>query len=252
MGKPGRRILKKRLSGLKGELSLDFVIVNGENAAGGSGITLECFKDLVKAGADCVTTGDHVWRKKEIVQVMETDDRVLRPANYPSASPGKGFAVYKSRGGALVAVCSLIGRIFMDPAECPFAAADRVLDEIGESAKTVIFDVHAEATSEKVALGRYLDGHASAVVGTHTHVATADETILPGGTAYITDVGMTGPHDGVIGRRTDRVLRKFISGYPSSFEIARGDVRINGVLLDIDEKTGTAESIERICVKDDL
>jgi metallophosphoesterase (TIGR00282 family) len=246
VGKPGRNILREKLGALKQSLGVDFTIINGENAAGGSGLTAACHKDLVAAGADCITTGDHVWKKKEIVQVMELDKRVLRPLNYPPDSPGKGWDLFETPDGTPVVVALIIGRIFMGAADCPFRAADKLVKEAAARAKVIVIDIHAEATSEKIALGRYLDGRVSAVIGTHTHVATADEQVLPGGTAYITDVGMTGPHESVIGRRMDRVIEKFITNFPRSFDVARGDVRINGVLVDIDETTGRARSIKRV------
>ncbi len=248
VGKPGRKILLNRLPALKKDLNVDFCIINGENAAGGSGITPDCFNDIINAGADCVTLGDHVWKQREVAAVFENDQRLLKPENYPADTPGKGFHVYNTGTGVPVAVCMLVGRVLMGPTECPFLAADRVLDEIRDKALVRVFEFHAEATSEKIAFGWHMDGRASAVVGTHTHVATADERVLPGGTAYITDLGMTGPHDGVIGRRKDRVIRKFLTSMPSSFDVSKGDVRINGALVDVDEKTGLARSIERVRV----
>ncbi len=233
---------------LRKELSLDFVVVNGENAAGGSGITPEILDRLFESGVDVVTTGDHVFRRGELIPRLETDSRVLRPLNLPENAPGSGYA-FASANGLEIAVVNLVGRTFMQAARCPFLCIDRVLDDIGRHTNAIIVDMHAEATSEKVAMGWYLDGRVSAVLGTHTHVATADARILPGGTAYMTDLGMTGPHESVIGRRIDRVLSRFVTGMPTPFDVAKGDVRLNGAVVEIDPNSGKALSIERLEVR---
>jgi hypothetical protein len=249
VGKPGRKILLANLPKLKSEHGVDFTIVNGENSAGGSGVTAETLEDLLRAGADVITTGDHVWGNKGILDIITREDRLLRPQNYPAASPGRGFNVYNASSGAKVCVCLLVGRVFLGPAECPFLAADKVLADVVEKTPVTVFEIHAEATSEKIALGWHLNGRASAVIGSHTHVQTADETVLSGGTAFITDLGMTGPFDSVIGRRTDRVLRRFLLNVPLAFDVAKEDVRINGVLYEVDRSTGRAGSITRIQFK---
>jgi metallophosphoesterase (TIGR00282 family) len=233
---------------LRKELSLDLVIVNGENAAGGSGITPEILDGLFQCGVDAVTTGDHVFRRGELIPRLETDTRVLRPLNLPEAAPGSGYAFFSAKDQE-VAVVNLVGRTFMQAVRCPFLCVDRVLDEIGRRTNVIIVDMHAEATSEKVAMGWYLDGRVSAVVGTHTHVATADARILPGGTAYMTDIGMTGPHESVIGRRIDRVLSRFVTGVPTPFDVAKGDVRLNGAIVEVNPTSGKAVSIERLEVR---
>ena len=246
VGKPGRTILKDRLPGLAEEKDVDFILVNGENAAQGSGITRNLFKEIVGAGADCVTCGDHVWRRMEIRPVLESDRRLLRPANYPSKAAGRGSAVLESRRGVKIGVVTVAGRIFMGPAECPFETVDRALSVLTAEAPITIVEVHAEATSEKVAMGWKLDGRASIVFGTHTHIPTADARVLPGGTAYITDIGMTGPYDSVIGRDKKSVLHKFETSMHASFTVATGDVRLCGALVTVDSITGRASSIERI------
>ncbi len=206
VGAPGRKIVGQVLPRLIPRWGLGLVVCNAENAAGGSGLTLRCYEELVEAGVDVMTMGDHVYRKDEIFQIFERSGEVLRPANYPPDSPGPELSLATSRDGVPVAVFTVLGRTYMKPVDCPFRAADRILDRIGGDARVVILDIHAEATSEKQLLGRYLDGRVSAALGTHTHVATADEQILKHGTAYQTDVGMTGPHDSILGRRYDRVL----------------------------------------------
>jgi len=246
VGSPGRKILSQVLPRLIHRWGLGLVVCNAENAAGGSGLTLRCFEELTEAGADVLTMGDHVYRKDEIHQIFDRSDRVVKPANLPPDSPGPELALVQARDGTFAAVFSVLGRTFMRPVDCPFRAADRVLEQIRNAADVVLVDVHAEATSEKQLLGRYLDGRVSAVLGTHTHVATADERILPGGTAYQTDVGMTGPHDGILGRRYDRVLSATLSFVPTHFDVATGDPRLNGALVTVDPTTGRALSIQRI------
>jgi len=230
---------------LRRQHSLDFVIANGENAARGSGITPSLLDHLYNDGVDVVTTGDHVFRRGEIMSRLETDEKILRPLNYPDTSAGRGFTL-RDVNGQKIAVINLVGRTFMQPSNCPFLAADRAIEEMGRYTNVIIVDFHAEATSEKIAMGWYLDGRVSAVLGTHTHIPTADARILPEGTAYITDLGMTGPHESVIGRRIDRVLSRFVTGMPSPFDVASGDVRINGVIVEINPTSGKAISIERL------
>jgi metallophosphoesterase (TIGR00282 family) len=222
------------------------VVCNAENAAGGSGLTVGCYEELLEAGVDVMTMGDHVYRKDEIFQVFDRTGSVLRPANFPPDSPGPELSIISARDGTSVGVFTLVGRTFMKPADCPFRAADRLIQRLGGDTPVVIVDVHAEATSEKQLLGRYLDGRVSAVLGTHTHVATADDQILKHGTAYQTDVGMTGPHDSILGRRYDRVLSSTLSCVPAHFDVATGDPRLNGALVTIDPKNGKAISISRV------
>jgi metallophosphoesterase (TIGR00282 family) len=248
VGSPGRKIVGQVLPRLIRHWGLGLVVCNAENAAGGSGLTIKCHEDLVEAGVDVFTLGDHVYRKDEVFTLFERSDRLLRPANFPPDAPGGELALVEARDGTLVAVFTVLGRTYMRPVDCPFRAADRLLEQIGTTARVVIVDVHAEATSDKQLLGRYLDGRASAVLGTHTHVATADEQILPGGTAYQTDVGMTGPHDSILGRRYDRVLAATLSFVPHYFEVATGDPRLHGALVDVDPQSGRALAIRRVVI----
>ena len=248
VGAPGRKILGQVLPRLIPRWGLGLVVCNAENAAGGSGLTLRCYEELVDAGVDVMTMGDHVYRKDEIFQVFERTGDVLRPANFPEDSPGPELSLVTARDGTPAAVFSVLGRTYMRPVDCPFRAADRILDRIGGKTRVVIVDVHAEATSDKQLLGRYLDGRVSAVLGTHTHVATADEQILKDGTGYQTDVGMTGPHDSIIGRRYDRVLSATLTFVQNYFDVATGDPRLNGALLTIDPQTGHALSISRVSI----
>jgi metallophosphoesterase (TIGR00282 family) len=250
VGKPGVKMVTQSLPGLRQREGLDLVIANAENSADGSGIAPSIYKKLIAAGVDCITLGDHIYRRSEICPVLQEESNIVRPANYPPQAPGKTWAVVKSADGVLVAVFSLLGRVFMRPVDCPFAAADRVLTEIPAEVKVRVLDLHAEATSDKQLMGRYLDGKVSAVLGTHTHVTTADEQILPGGTAFQCDVGMTGPFDGILGRRYDRVLETTITFQPTQFDVATGDVRLCGTIVDIDEATGRAIAIRRLVVKE--
>jgi len=227
VGRPGRHILSQRLFGVVRERSIDCVIANAENAAGGSGITPQIYDKLLKYGVHLITLGDHAYRKKEIIGVLETADNIVRPANLSPAAAGKDIAVYQTSKGPSVAVVVLLGRIFMKPADCPYAKIDELLGRLRRSGNIIFVDMHAEATSEKIAMARYLDGKVSCVFGTHTHVTTADEKILPGGTACITDIGMTGAHDSVLGRRTESVIKAFRTQMPFPFEIATDDVRIS-------------------------
>ncbi len=245
VGRPGRNALKQWLPVWKKEHEIDFVVANGENAAGGMGMTAKIHAELLGMGIDVLTSGNHIWHKKEIFHVLEASDRLLRPANYPETVPGRGWAVHE-RDGLKIVTLNLEGRVFMKSLECPFKTADRLLENA--DAEVVLVDFHAEATSEKIALGWYLDGRASAVVGTHTHVQTADESILPGGTAYISDLGMTGPADSVIGMKKNVVLQRFLTQMPTKFEVAKGPTVISGAQVIVDTGTGKALSIERIRV----
>jgi 2',3'-cyclic-nucleotide 2'-phosphodiesterase len=248
VGSPGRNMVVQVLPRLVHRWGLDLVVCNAENAAGGSGLTLRCYEELIEAGVDVITMGDHVYRKDEIFQVFERTGDVLRPANYPPDSPGPEFSLVTCRDGTPAAVFSVLGRTFMKPVDCPYRAADRILERIGGDTRVIIVDMHAEATSEKQLMARYLDGRVSAVLGTHTHVATADEQIMRNGTAYQTDVGMSGPHDSIIGRRYDRVLSSTLSFVHSHFDVATGDPRLNGCLISIDPQTGRALSISRVTI----
>ncbi|HEY1599747.1 MAG TPA: TIGR00282 family metallophosphoesterase [Pirellulales bacterium] len=248
VGKPGRSIIVQALPGLIIREGLDFVVANGENAAGGSGITPAIYRELIRAGVDCITLGDHIYRRQEIAPLLDQESNIVKPANYPAEAAGHEFAVVKARNGVEVAVFSLLGRVFMRPVDCPFTAADRVLSHLPETVKVVVLDCHAEATSDKQLLGRYLDGRVSAVLGTHTHVPTADEQILPGGTAFQCDVGMTGPYESILGRRIDRVLETTRTFLPTHFEVASGDPRLCGSIVDVDESTGRASGIRRVCI----
>ena len=249
VGKPGRRAVAGLLPDCRIERSVDFVLANAENAAGGSGLTPALAQELFAAGVDCLTTGDHVFRRHEILPLLSTDGRVLRPANFSARAAGKGVTVLETAAGVPVGVVNVLGRTFMTPVDSPFEAVERALGVLAGSCRVILVDIHAEATSEKIAMGRYLDGRVTAVLGTHTHVVTADEVVLPGGTAYITDVGMTGPHDGVLGRRADRVLEALLTQMPTRFEVANGDVRLNAVLIEADSETGRARSIERLTLR---
>jgi metallophosphoesterase (TIGR00282 family) len=244
VGQPGREAVKAILPGLKTELRPALTIVNGENAAGGFGLTAKLAAELKTAGADVITTGNHVFGQKEFVGELPELTAVLRPANYPPAAPGQGWWLAEANG-ARALVVNLMGRIFMDPHDDPFQVVDRLLAEHRET-PIVIVDMHAEATSEKTALGWYLDGRASAVVGTHTHIPTADARVLPGGTAYVTDVGMVGPRDGCIGMDKEVVIQRFLTGVPNRFVVASGTVTFNSVLVTISPSTGRATSIQRV------
>jgi metallophosphoesterase (TIGR00282 family) len=252
-GRPGRTIVKERLPGLVREHAIDLIIANGENAAAGFGITPSLAEDLFELGIDVITTGNHIWDKREIVEYFESADgnqhsparRLLRPANYPAGMPGWG--VYEGQKGKVgYAVINLQGRVFMASNDDPFRVVDQLIKNV--KAKVIFVDIHAEATSEKISMGWYLDGRVTAVVGTHTHIPTADERVLPGGTAYITDVGMSGPYDSVIGVQKGLVVGKFLNNMPVRFEPATGDVRLCAVVVDCDESTGHATSMQRLTV----
>ncbi|MCF8011973.1 MAG: TIGR00282 family metallophosphoesterase [Clostridiales bacterium] len=246
VGRPGRKAVKDNLPDLITEFKLDLIIANGENAAGGMGLTKDTAKELFDSGIDIITMGNHVWNKKEMLNYISQDENIIRPANYPPGTPGNGYLVYKARNDVKAAVFNLSGRVFMDPLDCPFRKADEILNTLQEDINVIILDFHAEATSEKVSMGRYLDGKVSAVCGTHTHVQTADECILPRKTAYITDIGMTGPCESVIGFKTSVIISKFIKQIPEKFEVASGLYQFNAVIIDFDERTGEAENIHRI------
>ncbi len=250
IGKPGRKALLRLLPRLVDEKRADYVIVNVENAAGGFGITPDVLAELAELPIHCYTSGNHVWDKKEVLELFQREPRLLRPANYPEGNPGRGVHIGETAAGVKVATLHLEGLVFMKNLDSPFRVADRLLAELPKSVKVVFVDFHAEATSEKQALGIHLDGRVSAVVGTHTHVPTADERVLPGGTAFQTDAGMTGPYEGVIGFKSDRVLQRFLLQTPVSFEVAKRDVRLAAALIDVDEATGKARGIERLMIAD--
>jgi len=245
VGRPGRQALQDHLPTILERHGIGFCVANAENAAGGSGVTPQIAKDLFESGIDCITAGDHVWKKKEIVPLIESDHRILRPHNLSKLAAGSGASVIETRDGHHVGVINLIGRVFMQPAECPFRGAEEAIARLSQETSILIVDLHAEATSEKISMGWHLDGKVSAVFGTHTHVQTADEHVLPQGTAYITDLGMTGPHESILGRRIDRVLKATLTQMPTQFEVAKHDVRISGAIVTADVTSGKAESIER-------
>ena len=250
VGSPGRRALEVALLPIIDRRRIDFTIVNVENAAGGFGLTVDLFEELSKLPIDVFSSGNHIWDKREIYEVLNSSDRLLRPANYPPGNPGRGVTIQRTAAGVPVAVLNIQGQVFMPAnADSPFRVADEELSRI--ETPVIVVDVHAEATSEKVALGWYLDGRVSAVLGTHTHVATADETIRPGGTAYLTDVGMTGAYEGIIGFARERIIEKFLSQTPRAFETAKRDIRLSGAVVEVDEESGRARGIERVQVKVD-
>jgi metallophosphoesterase (TIGR00282 family) len=250
VGKPGRRALRNLLPRLVDRHRADWVVVNVENAAGGFGVTPEVLREIADLPIDVLTTGNHVWDKKEGVAILDRMPNLLRPANYPDGNPGTGLHVGETAAGIPVATINLEGMVFMANLESPFRTADRLLQQLDPAVKVVFVDFHAEATSEKQAMGFYLDGRVSAVVGTHTHVPTADERVLPQGTAFLTDAGMTGPYESVIGMRTDKILKRFLLQTPAAFEVAKRDVRLAGVVIEVDEATGKARGIERLLVPD--
>ena len=244
IGRPGRNALKAFLPGLREKYAPAFVVINAENAAGGVGVTDEFVRDLLGL-ADVLTSGNHVWDKKEALEILGREPRLLRPANYPPMNPGKGWIVAKDGAGRKLGVLNLQGRVFMDPIDCPFRTADAAVEAMRAETKAILVDLHAEATSEKQAMGWYLDGRVSAVVGTHTHVPTADERILPGGTAYITDVGMAGSEKSVIGIGREEAILRFVTGRPHRFEPAKDNLVLSAVYVEIDGATGRALSITR-------
>ena len=246
VGSPGRRIVHERLGDILTQRQVDLCIANGENSASGFGITPRIAQDLFAHGIEIITGGNHIWDRREIMEFFPHEPRLLRPANFPAGSPGSGLYVGRAKNGVPYAVLNVQGRTFMTPLDDPFRTVGCELAKIPADVKVVFVDMHAEATSEKMAMGWHLDGKVSVVVGTHTHVATADSRVLPGGTAYITDVGMTGPHDGVIGMDKRGVLQRFLDSMPARFVVAEGDIQMNTVLIDVDESTGHARSIERL------
>jgi metallophosphoesterase (TIGR00282 family) len=246
VGEPGRTAVIARLPELKSKHALDFIIVNGENAAGGRGITGKITIDLLRAGVSVITTGDHIWDQKEILSFIDTEPRLLRPVNYPKGAPGSGSIVLESAKGK-IGVINVQARTFMQPIlENPFHAVEAAVTRMRKETPNIVVDVHGETTSEKIAMGRFLDGKVSAVIGTHTHVQTADEQIFPGGTAFMCDAGMSGPVNSILGRAIDPILNRFISNLPASFPVADGEVRLRGALIEIDETTGRAVHIIRV------
>jgi len=248
VGKPGRRMIVRTLPGLIVREQLDLVVANGENSAAGSGITPDIHRELIAAGVDCITLGDHIYKRREIIATLQSESNIVKPGNFPPGAPGKTWTVVKARNGTSVGVVSLLGRVFMRPVDCPWLAIDRILDEIPADVKTVLVDFHAEATSDKQLMGRYLDGRVSAVLGTHTHVPTADEEIFPGGTAFQCDVGMTGPFQSILGREIARVMETTLTFNPTQFDVAMADVRLCGTIVDVDAATGRATSVRRLRV----
>lgn len=253
VGRPGRQVVHDKLPGLVREHNIDLVIANAENIAGGSGITPNLFHKIRSYGVDVVTLGDHVYKRLDIVPILQTSERIIRPANLAAAAAGRTFTVVQTNSGHHVAIFTLLGRIFMNqlPSDDPFATADRILKQIPDNVRIRIGEIHAEASSEKIAMGHWLDGRCSFIFGTHTHVPTADAKILAGGSAFISDLGMTGPYDSVLGRRKDRVLKYMTTSMPQAFDVATGDVRLCGALVEIDPDTGKATHIERIEVAGD-
>ena len=246
VGQPGRRAVKRLVPELRRRHNVDVVVANGENSAGGSGITVNTAQEIFAAGVDIITSGDHLWDQKDVMELLEGEPRFIRPLNYPPGVPGQGSTVFRGPGLPPVAIINLQGRTFMPPLENPFPCVLAEIERLRRSAKMLFIDFHAEATSEKVALTRMLDGKVSAVIGTHTHVQTADEQILPGGTAFLCDAGFTGPHDSVIGREVEPIIRRFMTNMPQRFEVAKGRVLLQGALVEIDEQSGRALKIERV------
>jgi len=246
VGKPGVDLVCETIPAYRRENSIDIVIANAENSDKGSGLTPSIYKRLCKAEIDAITLGDHIYRKKDIIDVLATRDNIVKPCNYPSDAPGKTWAVVKSATGRKVAVFSAIGRVFMKPVDCPYRAVERTLTEIPEEVKIRFCDFHAEATSDKQLMGRFLDGKVTAVCGTHTHIPTADEQLLPGGTAFISDVGMSGPHESILGRKIERVLEATLTFRPIPFDVATENVQVSGVIIDVEPKTGRSSGIRRI------
>ncbi|MEO7715552.1 MAG: TIGR00282 family metallophosphoesterase [Capsulimonas sp.] len=250
VGKVGREAAETMLPTLKEMYSPQFTIVNGENAAAGLGITPEIARSLLRNGADVITLGNHTWNRRDIVPYLDQEPRILRPANYPPGTAGSGYRVFTAENGVRVGVANMMGRVFMEALDDPFRTADKILESFQGQTKISFFDFHGEATSEKTAFGYYLDGRASVVVGTHTHVQTADERILPKGTAYITDVGMCGPQDSIIGMNAEIVVQKFVTQMPNRFEVAEGGVVLCGIVADVDPDTGHATQIQRVQIRD--
>ena len=246
VGKPGRKAVRYFLPRLRETLGLDFIVANGENSAGGSGITPATASEIFEAGVDVITCGDHLWDQREVVSLLNNESRFVRPENYPEGTPGQGFCVQQIGDLPPIGVLNLQGQTFMKPIENPFYAADAAVDELREQTPIILVDMHAETTSEKIAMGRFLDGRVSAVIGTHTHVQTADEHIFPGGTAFLCDAGCTGPQESILGREIEPIIQRFLTYQPQRFAVASKQVTLNGAVIDIDELSGKATSIERV------
>ena len=246
VGKPGRKAVRYFLPRLCETLGLDFIVANGENSAGGSGITPATASEIFEAGVDVITCGDHLWDQREVVSLLNNEPRFVRPENYPEGTPGQGFCVQQIGDLPPIGVLNLQGQTFMKPIENPFYAADAAVDELREQPPIILVDMHAETTSEKIAMGRFLDGRVSAVIGTHTHVQTADEHIFPGGTAFLCDAGCTGPQESILGREIEPIIQRFLTYQPQRFAVASKQVTLNGAVIDIDELSGKATSIERV------
>ncbi|HSE41056.1 MAG TPA: TIGR00282 family metallophosphoesterase [Acidobacteriota bacterium] len=251
VAKPGRKVIEMNLPSLIEKYDLDFISANAENVAHGFGVTPETADELLRIGIDVLTSGNHIWDKKEIIEYMKGDSRLLRPANYSKSVPGRGHIVARSRKGLKVGVVNLQGRVFMGPSEDPFAIGQEVVNQIRKETPIILVDMHGEASSEKQAMGWFLDGKVSAVCGSHTHVPTADQRVLPGGTAYVTDIGMTGPYDSIIGVDKEQIIQKFLDQMPTRFEPAKEDPMLQAMLIQIDEQTGHAQTIQRITVRGD-
>ncbi|PLX81165.1 MAG: TIGR00282 family metallophosphoesterase [Desulfuromonas sp.] len=249
VGRAGRIMLREHLPRIIDREQIDFVIANGENAAAGFGLTTDVSTELLAQGIDVLTSGNHIWDKREIYPQLEKNECLLRPANYPPGAPGRGYGLFSTSAGYPVGVVNLEGRVFMNPLDCPFRSADAILEELRRQTAVIIVDMHAEATSEKQALARYLDGRVSLVVGTHTHVQTADEQILPGGTAYLTDAGMTGGSDSIIGMRQEGVIERFLTQLPTRFDVGKNAPILNGVICRVEQDSGKAQSIERVFLR---
>lgn len=252
VGKPGRQALQQQLSRIVRDYDVDFVIANGENAAGGNGITRSVADDFFSCGVDVITMGNHVWDKKELISFIDLEPRILRPANYPPGTPGKGYSIYDLPGGEKLGVVNLLGRVFMGDLDCPFRTIQGIIHNIAQTTVNIVIDFHAEATSEKNAIGYFLDGEVSAVCGTHTHVQTADARILPRGTAYVSDIGMTGPYNSVLGIEPELIIERFINQMPVKFQLAQGPLQFNGVVIEINSINGLANSIESIAFPFDV
>ncbi len=248
VGKPGREAVQNLLNKMISDYRVEFTIANGENAAGGMGVTPDIARELLGQGVDVLTSGNHIWAKKEILPFLEVEKRLLRPANYPPQVPGRGVGLFPSRNGEKIGVINLEGRVFMKHLDCPFRTVEREVEGLRKEAHIILVDFHAEATSEKIAMGWFLDGRVTAVIGTHTHVQTSDEKILEGGTAYITDVGMTGPQDSVIGIRKQVALNRLLTQIPWKYDVATGSTELQGVLIEVDRETGKSSDIQRIKV----
>jgi len=247
VGKPGRHAVESLLVDLKEQYEVDFVIANGENSAGGSGLTAKTSEQLLHCGCDVLTSGDHIWDQKDFKEYLDATQQVIRPANFPNGAPGKGWTIRESAAGVKVGVINLLGRVFMRyQVDCPFRELESIIAKIKKVTPIIIVDMHAETTSEKNAMGHFADGKVSAIFGTHTHIQTADDRILPKGTGYITDLGMTGPYDSVIGQDKEIIVKRFLTSVPIRFQVAEGQVKLGGAVFDIDEKTGKAKSITRI------